>query len=474
MVTEIVSDVCIVGSGPAGLTLAGELGSTSLDVVVLERGGRRLDATRRRQNTIEIAGHPLGRMDQIRRFGVGGAGWIWSGITPELQRVDLEPAPWAGLDGWPLSYDDLVPYYARARGLMGLPDPEPALARSVSEDLEVVPVYRTKRRFGRRPPAGSTLRATVTRLIPSPDGTSLEGVELVQADGGRVVVRSKVFVLAPGGIENPRLLLHSGVANSNDLVGRYFSDHPYVSLPVVIEGAGPPPSVAWVAREGPRSLLALSPAARIARRSTGAAAFVRPGPDLADGEPGVEAWRDLRWALRHREPPAAPMRTLGVALGNARTVASATAARRRSALSTLRVVVESRPDPESTVTLSEQRDELGVPTPRVDWRLGSAAESTFNEFLDAVTEATADLGFRLAEDAAESWPKRVDHGAHHMGTTRMHHDPALGVVDSVGKIHGVDNLYVAGSSTFPTYGTANPTLTIVALAIRLADHLTAE
>ena len=201
---------------------------------------------------------------------------------------------------------------------------------------------------------------------------------------------------------------------------------------------------------------------------------MRPGPDLADGEPGVEAWRDLRWALRHREPPAAPMRTLGVALGNARTVASATAARRRSALSTLRVVVESRPDPESTVTLSEQRDELGVPTPRVDWRLGSAAESTFNEFLDAVAEATADLGFRLAEDAAESWPKRVDHGAHHMGATRMHHDPALGVVDSVGKIHGVDNLYVAGSSTFPTYGTANPTLTIVALAIRLADHLTAE
>ena len=137
-------------------------------------------------------------------------------------------------------------------------------------------------------------------------------------------------------------------------------------------------------------------------------------------------------------------------------------------------MVESRPDPESTVTLSEQRDELGVPTPRVDWRRGSAAESTFNEFLDAVAEATADLGFRLAEDAAESWPKRVDHGAHHMGTTRMHHDPALGVVDSVGKIHGVDNLYVAGSSTFPTYGTANPTLTIVALAIRLADHLTAE
>jgi choline dehydrogenase-like flavoprotein len=144
-------------------------------------------------------------------------------------------------------------------------------------------------------------------------------------------------------------------------------------------------------------------------------------------------------------------------------------------LLSLRAVLESTPNPDSRVTLAEKRDHFGMPRVRVDWRLNSRDRLGLDYLLNTMSKEFKRLNLgRLVQDRSvdgQNWPVSITGGKHHMGTTRMHIDPKLGVVNPDCRLHSVANLYVAGSSVFPTGGFANPTLTIVALAIRLADHL---
>jgi choline dehydrogenase-like flavoprotein len=139
----------------------------------------------------------------------------------------------------------------------------------------------------------------------------------------------------------------------------------------------------------------------------------------------------------------------------------------------MRVQAEQAPNPDSRVTLGTRRDRFGLPVARVDWRPAPSDRASIRASQEAVDEAlrAAGLGhveFMLGD---EHPPALLEGNFHHLGTTRMHTDPARGVVDADCRVHGVRNLYVAGSSVFPTYGCSNPTLTVVALALRLADHL---
>ena len=141
-----------------------------------------------------------------------------------------------------------------------------------------------------------------------------------------------------------------------------------------------------------------------------------------------------------------------------------------------RFTCEALPDPQSRVTLDpRRRDRFGMPHVPVDWRLADRDRLGPERLRAELTRALEHAGLgRLefrAELAADGQPYALEGGKHHMGTTRMHRDPRQGVVDPDGRVHGLANLYVAGSSVFPTGGYANPTLTIVALALRLADHL---
>jgi len=139
--------------------------------------------------------------------------------------------------------------------------------------------------------------------------------------------------------------------------------------------------------------------------------------------------------------------------------------------------VEQAPNPDSRVTLGNQRDALGMPRIEVDWRLTELDKRSLQAGHQAVAEELGRTGLgRLQIDPwltadLTSWAPELDGGHHHMGTTRMSADPAKGVVDADCRVHGMTNLYVAGSSVFSTSGSANPTLTIVALALRLAGHL---
>ena len=139
----------------------------------------------------------------------------------------------------------------------------------------------------------------------------------------------------------------------------------------------------------------------------------------------------------------------------------------------LRAVLEPEPNPASRLTLSSKKDLFGKNRVRLNWRLSRGDRRSFRRLLETIDEelTSANLGQIVGLPESDEWPTTLTGGSHHMGTTRMHTDPKHGVVDGDCKIHGMSNLFVAGSSVFPTSGYANPTLTIVALALRLADHV---
>jgi choline dehydrogenase-like flavoprotein len=137
---------------------------------------------------------------------------------------------------------------------------------------------------------------------------------------------------------------------------------------------------------------------------------------------------------------------------------------------------EQAPDPESRVTLGDEKDALGVPRIDLAWRVGDADVATIRRGLEILAAEVGRLGWGRVQipEPEEDWSDKIHGGWHHMGTTRMADDPKRGVVDSDCRVHGLENLYVAGSSVFPTAGWANPTLTLVALAVRTAHHLKAR
>jgi choline dehydrogenase-like flavoprotein len=474
--TVVEREVCVIGAGAAGITLALELGGAPFRVALLESGGFEPEPATQdlyRGVVYGRAYHPLHEA-RTRRFG--GSTNCWMGMCRPLEPIDLEPREWVPHSGWPFGFATLRPFYDRAQRVLGLegyvydgstwatPErPVLPLERGVFEtrNFQIVPS-----RFGqvhRRTVASAAnldtfLHANAVELRPSETGARIESVRVAALEGSRFDVRARVVVVATGGIENARLLLASnqvqpgGIGNAHDLVGRFFMDHPHVTAAAFLPARADLPLDLYHPHRHGRVLNAavLMPTAEVQRRdrvldfwavltSEGALpgferslARVVHGLDGAPGEPASRA-------------------VFLLAAG------------------------EQAPNPQSRVRLADERDALGMPRVRLEWRLSAIDKRSMlrGHRLLARELARAGLGrlqILLGDDEA-SWPDDLSGGRHHIGTTRMHDDPRQGVVDANGRVHGLGNLYVAGSSVFPTSGAANPTLTIVALAVRLADHL---
>ncbi|MGH6918680.1 MAG: GMC oxidoreductase, partial [Geminicoccaceae bacterium] len=345
------------------------------------------------------------------------------------------------------------------------------------------------------------LNANALEVEPDPGLREVRAVAVRTFAGSDLRVRARAIVLACGGIENARLLLASnrvapaGLGNERDLVGRFFMDHPYLTTGY-LEPADPAHAqglhviesfkrVGWVQRAHLGFALA-EDVLRRERLNGCSAYFIRrlhseTAPEYFS--PGGKSLAHLRDFLtdqvpnkqlgRHLKDLALGYREVGITL--ARRAADLVRPRRCLAL---RIIPEATPHPDSRVTLSDQRDELGMLRVRVDWRLNPDDRRGLERLRAALRSAVRDRGLgALVDDPSDDetgWPRSMAGGKHHIGTTRMHADPKRGVVDPDCRVHGQANLYVAGSSVFPTSGYANPTLTIVALALRLADHLKAR
>ena len=466
--TTVAADVCIVGSGAAGITLARELSSPTRRVVLLESGFTEPDVTTQALYDGESRGLPyFGLGDETTRTRqFGGSTNQWNGECRPLTADDFVSRSWVPESGWPLTLEQLLPFYERAQAVCELgtyaytaDDPrldgtiEPTIIQ-FSAPTRFGPV--THDAFARSVDTTVYLGANVVELTPVPSGRAVDHLVVASLSGRSFVARANVFVLATGGIENARLLLVSdrvvrgGIGNTHDLVGRCFMEHLYLDQAATVE---------------------------VDRSFAARYAYDQPA-----GTGRVRSVLTLSEATRRREELSGSTFVLGaMATPNGWVARARRRVRRAVARSSTRLAVkhiqEQVPNPDSRVVLARDRDPLGSRRADLEWRVSpfdKVAAVRAHVILDRALR-TAGVGRVVTSrlDDGPDWPADLRGARHHMGTTRMHREPTRGVVDADGRVHGVANLYIAGSSVFPTSGTANPTLTIVALALRLADNLKA-
>ena len=480
---DLRADLCIVGAGAAGITIAQALVGTRLRVVVLESGGLRPDPGTQAlyAGAIEGSGQPPLDASRLRFFG--GTTNHWEGICGPLDAVDFRRRPWVPHSGWPLTRADLEPYYRRAHevcelgpydygaGTWGAYAETPRAWAAEGARLALTQ-HSPPTRFGERyraPLARAAnvevvLHANALELVPDAAGRRVARVEASTLEGRLFSVTARAVVVACGAVENARLLRLStrasarGRGNDRDLVGRYFLDHPRLRPAGVAVWTDPAARklAEAIVPAGVKATLALRFDASVQERErTLQSAFLATGwrslartPGLSDRDGAIVSW--LRRLAGDDDP---------------------------ATLSVCWLRSEQAPRPESRVRLGEERDALGQRRVLLEWRLGELDRHThdtvtrrYAELLSRHGAARLKLDPEVLEAPADPW-QRVTSDWHQMGTTRMAESPDEGVVDADGRVFGVANLYMAGSSVFPTGGWMNPTLTIVALALRLADHL---
>ncbi|MDQ8757541.1 GMC family oxidoreductase [Sphingosinicella sp. LHD-64] len=516
---RLSGDVVIIGAGAAGITLARRLAQTGLHVVLLESGGLDYDAETADLNHGGSIGLPYYPLDHARLRFFGGTTAIWGGRCAELAPIDFITRPWVPYSGWPINYEDLEPYYRAARHVFGLPE-DPIVADAVREagvplprfadDELATPLWSFDGMFDRfsfarcadlaaHPRCTIALHANVCEIVAAPSARAVARLKGRTPAGRALEVTGRHYVLAAGGIENPRLLLASrsvmsdGLGNAHDQVGRYFMEHPHARGGRIVGTHAWPLFAAFAKRTiGPFTIAPLiTPSPALQER----AGLLNTSLTIAPRRPatGKEAWA-MR-AYLHAKEKRAPNK-FGRSLWKLTKRSIGWLQQRTDPLRpwllhrlgrldvALVVRGEQAPNPDSRITLGEGHDAFGMPRVVLDWRTSALDVESVWGLVAALGRETQRLG--LGTVASEPWlsdPSRAwkfdslisAHpigGYHHMGTTRMSADPAKGVTDGDCRVHGLDNLYVAGSSLFTTSGWANPTLTIVALALRLADHLT--
>lgn len=571
----IETDVCIVGAGPAGITIAREFLGQDFRVCLLETGG--LEPDEAIQSLAGDAGNAIGDFYPgaiyMRTRQYGGTAHQWnidmSGRQPTeaqpvtshavahernlsegqqqrgvryvpLDPIDFEKRDWVPYSGWSIRKTDLDPYYERAHQVCQAGPYNYNVADWADEQAKPLPfkgdrvtnrmfqfgprevfLEDYRRQLQRSENVTLYLYATVVALETDESGQTVTRARLRHLDGREFSITAKVFILAVGGLETARLLLLSnqqhpnGLGNQNDLVGRFLMDHPVVRSGMLV-----PQNrevfrslnlydTRWV--NGTMVLAKPVLTEAVMRQehllNTNTALFPRPGiyqfnplrTLFPQGKryrsPAVDAAQSLVLAAKQKRLPARLPQQLGNILGGLDDVAYYWWRKKprilhRYGLDTggwSRVehpekqfgcfevfhITEQAPDPNNRVALGTERDRLGCPKMQIYWRWNEIDINSARRAQEIFAEELAQVGLghlKLERD------RDIPHVLlpsihHHMGTTRMHDDPKQGVVDANCCIHGVSNVYIASSSVFPTGGYANSTLTIIALAIRVADRV---
>jgi choline dehydrogenase-like flavoprotein len=514
----IGTDVCIIGAGAAGISLARALRGQQVRVVLLESGTTwprpRTQALYRGRNV----GRDYFALDGCRVRTFGGSTQRWDGWCRALDADDFADRSWIAESGWPFGRDELEKYYPDARALCQLVvtrgdldhgPPIPRRPRLVLQpDAQTIMYeFSPPTHFGHTYRADLEAAGNVTVYLNS-NVVALEGKErggpvtaaTVRTLPGREWrVEARVFVLATGGIENPRILLASqavqpeGLGNENDLVGRYFMEHLHVrlgcfvparadgNLALYVQGRRSVrrPLGAWavtIPERHERGLYGFSAALFPPRRRTVAALLRRQArqqpPWMLHGISIARAGA-LGFGLRVVDKL---VRT-ALEAGSTRSFLHAEPQDQTEENPVLYEIMgrgEQTPLRDSRVTILPEKDRLGMPIAQLDWRVNPADLRNIRESLQIIGQALARSGVgtvHLPDDPDAVWAERIMGSWHHMGTTRMHTDPQRGVVDADCRMHVAPNVFITGSSVFPTGGFANPTLTIVALALRVRDVL---
>jgi choline dehydrogenase-like flavoprotein len=523
-------DICVVGAGPAGITIANEFIGSGLSVCLVESGGLSDELETQALYQGENIGHPV-VMDEGRYRLFGGAATRWGGRCAVLDPIDFEARDWVRKSGWPVDLEMLRPYYERAKHASNFAEPwipDEEVPETLGIDLppfnsinvnpfvwRVAPgdipsslknLGRPRPRFdwGRAyrdplkadPRTHVLLHANLKALAGNEDGSRIESIMVESLTGVSMTIKAVRFVICCGGIENIRLLLNAPSnilhkLNQHDNLGRYLAQHPrgcIATLDTTPEAAARLQNLFtdFLRPSGVQYEVGFA-LSESAQRENGllnasAAMYYAARPESA-----WKAAARLREAVTTAKPYGGMLRDGGQIVGESGSVVANTWRRIQGVpmilpnpIASLIVDLEQEPNPDSRITLSAEKDPLGMQRAKVDWRISEIERTTARYFSGFIGDVLKRLG--LGQTQPSEWlnsnrPVGGDdlHGTYHfIGATRMAKDPRDGVVDENCRAHGVTNLYLAGCSVFPTGGHANPTLTILALAIRLADHLRAE
>jgi choline dehydrogenase-like flavoprotein len=496
--TLIEGDICIVGTGPAGLSIAMEWNHTPYKVILLEGGGFDYDDQVQDSYAGKTTGQRYFPLKSTRLQYFGGTSNHWAGFCSPFDPLDFEKRDWVPHSGWPIRKADLDPFYARAQKILDLGPYEydvaywqkqdPAL-RSLLPDNPAIwnkvwqfsPPTRLGQKYGSDVRQSKNIHLyTYSHLVDitaNEQVTEIEKITVRNLAGRQHTVKAKRFILACNTIQNARILLAAnkqaprGLGNDNDLVGRYFMEHVEIKS-AWLHLLAPDPLKLYLLEFGitkMRCELAISREMQEKYRTLSGTASFFPSAQAKNFKPSIDTWNDAdprkneeimkkNMAATHHGKEAHP--------GAGDT------------LFMFKTRIEQAPNPDSRVTLDTEKDALGMPRAILHWVLTPLEKRSIRKLYELIGQQAGLAGVGrvqlmeyLQDPGDDSWPEFTSGGWHHMGTTRMSDDPRTGVVDGNGKVHGIANLFVAGGSCFVTAAAPNPTLTIVALSLRLSDHL---
>ncbi len=516
---KVDAGVCIVGAGAAGVALARDLMHAGHDVCLLEGGGMDFEDDTQLLFDGKNIGMDYYDLDHTRLRFFGGTTNIWGGRNIPLDPIDFEKRDWVPHSGWPIGLEDLQSYYRIAHDSLELGEYDYGPGNWQKLGLQPIgfdPHRITTlfwrfdnlaERFNSRRSTDLIesarvriiLHANTLGLQASENASGITHLDASTLGGRKLCVNARHYVLACGAIENARLLLASntvesaGIGNQHDQLGRYFMEHPHGRI-AHIETADPAAFWAMYRKRYPQSDVPVAPALVIPPAmqqqlgilnsaatfklqkdpSRGATVskrvYLNLKHSLSPSRSGRRLWQAWRgsqdWLQRH---VSMPLLRFGVKANRMSLYVIARA--------------EQAPNPESRVCLSSEKDALGSPRADLDWRLCALDKETMLQFGKTLSGEFDRLGlgkvttYEWLENGSPEWPFDIsvgNHpigGYHHMGTTRMSDSAKTGIVDANCTVHGYHNLHIAGSSVFTTGGWANPTLTLLALAHRLGDHL---
>lgn len=465
-----IFDVCICGAGPAGITLARRLSAKGWKVALFESGGLELKLDAQELADGQNVGLDYFPLESVRLRVLGGTSGHWTGVTHPLETYDFERHAHHPLSGWPISRADLDPFADEAAKILDLGQWEPVRDMFEGSSGPLKPIsFRGSvpiTRFGEKyrselsaPGIRTYLNATLLDLELN-DGLNVVSSLTFRSYSreGTFSVRSRYVALCLGAIENARFLLNAnrqasaGIGNQNDLVGRFFCEHPVFQLGSMV--------LRRVPQHGPLLHYIPSPEMMAKEKCLN---FVLSILSTDDGT-------FKRWAREAVCATGYSQQLLQTVIG------------RPFQCYDLNIWggFEQALNPDSRIKLSSKVDRFGQRRAALDWRF---TELDYHSMKTAMMEfgrqlAATNLGRARISDwlmAETPKPPGIDKDVvgsyHQMCTTRMSDDPREGVVDRDCRIHGMENLYIGGSSVFSTAGYAHPTYTIVQLSLRLAEHL---
>lgn len=535
--TEFESEIAVVGSGAAGIPLALELAEAGHRVLLLESGSFKGDKQTQNLYSGFVKNEEMhSPTDKYRIRQFGGSTVLWGGRCMPFDPIDFEKRDYLPESGWPIQYDDLAPFYPKANEFLEAgyfeynareafyPDAKPMFKGYDSDAFSTEGIERFScptdlgkryhNRISTHPNIHCVYDANITYIQLSSDGSTVDFLKGKTLNGKSFKVRAKKFVLAMGGIETTRLLLASndihknGIGNSGDVLGRYYMCHIAGNVGKLVVD-GPTSDVKYGYEVSPEGIYCrrrihlrenqqreLSVSNMVARlhfpkitdpsHKSGilsglffAKNFINYeyGKRLKDGKPPtISVYAKHFWNIL-----VGPIETLNFLWFwlTRRTLAvrkfPSVILPNKSNQFSLEVHAEQIPNPESRITLSDQKDSLGLPKICVDWQYLAEDVEMVRKTLKAFSDDIKAQGvgtFEFDEENLENELMRFGaYGGHHIGTTRMGTSSQNSIVDVNCKVHEVEDLYIASSSVFPTSSQANPTLTITAMALRLADHI---